>query len=165
MSWLTAPISPQVRDEKELWAVCPKCHAHFPRERHPNGLAECPACGAPGRLGCRDRLAAIADGGIYAELGSDIGVTDHLGFADASGTYAAKAAATSAKTGLDESVVAARLSLKGREIVACAMDFRFFGGSLGSGSLQLFDKRHARIFRIVDCLHDSVETYRIDHAV
>ena len=46
MAWLDKEVIPQIRDEKELWAVCPKCHAHFPRAEYPKGLAECPSCGA-----------------------------------------------------------------------------------------------------------------------
>ena len=58
MSWLeNGAITPTIREEKELWAVCPKCHAHFPRADYPKGLATCPQCGAPSRMGCRDRVA------------------------------------------------------------------------------------------------------------
>ena len=48
MGWLedsSAGAAAKIRDEKELWAVCPKCGAHFPREDYPAGLPECPACG------------------------------------------------------------------------------------------------------------------------
>jgi acetyl-CoA carboxylase carboxyl transferase subunit beta len=135
MSWLeNGAITPTIREEKELWAVCPKCHAHFPRADYPKGLATCPQCGAPSRMGCRDRVADIADPDSFVEIGADIGVTDHLHFADASGPYAAKAAATATKTGLSESILCGRCSLKGKPIVLCVMDFRFFGGSLGSGT-------------------------------
>lgn len=135
MSWLeNGAITPTIREEKELWAVCPKCHAHFPRADYPKGLATCPQCGAPSRMGCRDRVADIADPDSFVEIGADIGVTDHLHFADASGPYAAKAAATAAKTGLSESILCGRCTLKGKPIVLCVMDFRFFGGSLGSGT-------------------------------
>ena len=133
MAWLDKEVIPQIRDEKELWAVCPKCHAHFPRAEYPKGLAECPSCGAPARMGCRERIASLADG-AFEEIGADVGIFDHLGFADASGTYAAKAAAAAAKTGLSESIVAGVCSVEGRQLVLCVMDFRFFGGSLGSGT-------------------------------
>ena len=85
MAWLDKEVIPQIRDEKELWAVCPKCHAHFPRAEYPKGLAECPSCGAPARMGCRERIASLADG-AFEEIGADVGISDHLGFADASGT-------------------------------------------------------------------------------
>ncbi|MBR3086026.1 MAG: acetyl-CoA carboxylase carboxyltransferase subunit alpha [Kiritimatiellae bacterium] len=135
MAWIMGDIpTPTVRDEKELWAVCPKCKAHFPRDEHPKGLAVCPSCGAPARMGCRERVALIADPGTFVEIGAEIGITDHLGFADASGPYTAKAAATTAKTGLSESVLAGTCLLKGRRVALCVMDFRFFGGSLGSGT-------------------------------
>lgn len=135
MGWFEKTGEPaKFREEKELWAVCPKCKAHFPRSDYPSGLEECPACGAPARMGCRERITAIADAASFTEIGSDIGVTDHLGFSDATGAYSAKAKATAAKTGLTESIVGGICKIKGREVALCVMDFRFFGGSLGSGT-------------------------------
>ena len=135
MAWLNGKVGEiKVRDEKELWAVCPKCKAHFPREDYPRGFGVCPRCGAPARLDCRARVAAVADEGSFTELNSEVGISDPLGFSDAGGTYRAKAAATTAKTGLKESVLSGLCRIKGREVVLCVMDFRFLGGSLGSGA-------------------------------
>jgi acetyl-CoA carboxylase carboxyl transferase subunit beta len=53
---------------------------------------------------------------------------------DASGPYAAKAKATAAKTGLKEAVVAGTARTDGIPVVLAVMDFRFLGGSLGSGT-------------------------------
>lgn len=155
MAWLDKEPTPRIRDERELWAACPKCHGHFPRSDYPNGFAECPACGAPARMGCRERIASLADG-AFEEIGADVGIIDHLRFADVSGTYAAKAASATAKTGLTESIVAGVCSIGGRELVLCAMDFRFFGGSLGSGTgtrivLAAEEARKRRLPLVIFC--------------
>ena len=136
MAWIDEGVrgEAKVRPESEIWTICPKCRAHFAREAFPRGLDVCPRCGAPARLGCRERVAQIADPGSFSEIGAEISVSDPLGFADAAGSYADKAKATAAKTGLTESVLAGTASICGRDVVLCVMDFRFFGGSLSSGA-------------------------------
>lgn len=123
-----------LRDANELWAVCPKCNRHYPREQFPKGIDVCPQCGAPARLSCRARIAQLVDEDGFIEIDSDISISDPLNFADASGSYRDKAAATTAKTGLKESVLSGVATIKGSKCVVCVMDFRFLGGSLGSGA-------------------------------
>lgn len=135
MAWLDGPKTVySVREEGEIWAVCPKCKSYFEKEKFPRGIGECPACGAPKRLGAKERIASILDEGTFAEIGTDIPMRDPLGFSDASGSYAGKLVQTRAKTGIDESVVAGTGKIGGREIALAVMDFRFMGGSLGSGA-------------------------------
>lgn len=135
MAWLDKSNgSLEVRDAKELWAVCPKCNKYFPRDAFPKGIDECPQCGAPSRLSCRVRIAQLVDKDGFEEFNGEVGIADPLNFADASGSYKDKAAATTAKTGLNESVVSGIATVKGSRFVLCVMDFRFLGGSLGSGA-------------------------------
>ncbi len=134
MAWLTESGRLHVRDSKELWAVCPKCNAHFARTEYPRGFDVCPKCGAPRRLGAYERIDSLADKGSFIELNKEISISDPLNFSDAGGTYVDKAKATIEKTGLNESVVSGECKIDGRGVVICVMDFRFLGGSLSSGA-------------------------------
>ena len=135
MSWFEMNgAEPTVRKPEELWATCPACKAHIDRAEYKAAGGICPHCGAPARIGCRERIALLADEGTFVERHADVTWRDPLSFHDASGAYADKAKATSAKTGLTESVVVGEASIDGIPVILGAMDFRFLGGSLSSGA-------------------------------
>ncbi len=135
MAWLTEQkCDATIRPVNDLWTVCPACKRFVERAVWQDNLKVCPACNAHDRLGCRERLALLADPGSFEELNAAVGFNDPLKFADESGTYADKARATAAKTGIGEAVVTGTATLGGRPVVLGVMDFRFMGGSLGSGT-------------------------------
>jgi len=135
MAWLTEQISDAtIRPSNELWAVCSACKRYVERSVWQDNLKVCPSCNAHGRLGCRERIALITDEGSFKEINASVGFNDPLQFADDSGTYADKARATAAKTGIGEAIVTGTATIGGRPVVLGVMDFRFMGGSLGSGT-------------------------------
>lgn len=132
MAWIEESVrQPAVRPESELWAVCKKCGARV-EKRAWNGT--CPKCGAPSRMGCRARAEAVSDKGTFVEINASVTTADPIKFSDAGGSYAAKAAATKAKTGLGEAVLTGLAKIHGIDVVLGVMDFSFLGGSLGSGA-------------------------------
>ena len=135
MAWYEKPATPvAITPTEAIWAVCSACKAFVPREEWGAALRVCPRCNYHDRLSCRERIALLTDAGTFEEIAAHVTFSDPLKFEDASGPYAAKAKATVAKTGLGESVVTGHARIDGIGIVLGVMDFRFLGGSLGSGT-------------------------------
>ena len=135
MSWFEKSATPPARAPLEaIWAVCPACKTYVPREEWSAALRVCPRCNYHDRLTCRERIDLVTDAGSFLELNAKVTVADPLKFKDASGPYAAKAKATIAKTGLGEAIITGTAKIDGIAVVLGVMDFRFLGGSLGSGT-------------------------------
>lgn len=135
MAWFTSSATPATpRRVEELWAICPSCKAHVSKVTWESSLRVCPRCGAHDRLSCRDRLKLLVDDGSFVERHAEVTWSDPLGFRDASGSYADKAKAAVAKSGIGEAVVTGTATIEGLPVVLGVMDFRFLGGSLGSGT-------------------------------
>ena len=121
-------------EKEEIWQVCPACTAHIFKEEWENNLKVCPKCSFHERLTCHERVRVLLDKDTFREINSAITTSDPLGFADAKEKYADKVEAVKAKTGLRESVLTGRGKILGTPVVVAVMDFRFLGGSLGSGT-------------------------------
>ncbi len=135
MAWFTkAPEAPLRVPTEALWNVCKKCGAYTPKAEYVANLKVCPVCGAHGRLSARERIDLLADKGTFKEIGAEIIAHDPLSFRDATDAYAVKVAATREKTKIGESIVVGKAKIEGQSVVLGAMDFRFMGGSLGSGT-------------------------------
>ena len=113
------------------WLLCGGCREMIYRKRFERSGHVCPACGWHGPLTAPQRLAALCDPGTAAVLHFAISDYDPLEFAD-SRPYPARLREARARTGLAEAVLCARGSIGGQQAVLAIMDFRFFGGSLGS---------------------------------
>jgi len=134
MSWFTKSTAAPVPEPlPDIWHVCPKCQSHIFKKEWEDDLKVCPKCGHHDRLGARERIALLVDPGSFREFGTEILPSDPLGFSDAKGPYAAKAAATVKKLGQSESVVTGSGDVSGTRVVLAVMDFRFLGGSLSTG--------------------------------
>ncbi len=135
MGWFTKPTETTACVPTEaIWAVCPSCKAYVPRDEWNNDLRVCPRCGHHDRMSCRQRVAHICDSGSFKEISADVSVRDPLKFMDDSGAYAAKAQAAVKKTGEGEAILTGTAAIDGIPVVIGVMDFRFLGGSLGSGT-------------------------------
>ncbi|MBO6167223.1 MAG: acetyl-CoA carboxylase carboxyltransferase subunit beta [Kiritimatiellae bacterium] len=135
MSWFEKKEDrPKIPPAKALWAICPKCNSHMPKETWRANNSICPKCNYHGRLSARERIAQVADEGTFAEVFREVSYSDHLSFHDATGPYKDKVEATIAKTGETESVVMGTCEISGHKAMLGVMDFAFMGGSLGSGT-------------------------------
>jgi acetyl-CoA carboxylase carboxyl transferase subunit beta len=121
-------------EKEELWAVCPRCAAHIFKQEWRTNLHVCPKCNYHGRINSRERLSLIIDPGSFEELDADVTTADPLAFVDVKGRYAERAEEAKTQTGLKEAILTGRGKIQGTKVVVGIMDFRFMGGSLGSGT-------------------------------
>jgi acetyl-CoA carboxylase carboxyl transferase subunit beta len=136
MGWFTRskekPVPPV--EKQDIWTVCPSCTAHIFKEEWETSLKVCPKCSFHERISAQDRIRILIDDNKFREIAEDVSTSDPLSFSDDKEKYADKSEGAKKKTGIKESVVTVSGKLKGMPVVLAVMDFRFLGGSLGSGT-------------------------------
>jgi len=144
-----------VEEKKELWAVCPSCKAQIYKDEWDKNFSVCPQCNFHDKISWKERLDVLIDPGTFREINEEVTTSDPLEFKDDKGSYAEKAAATKAKTGMKEAVITGRGKIHGITVIIAIMDFRFLGGSLGSGTGEKillaseYARRHAYPYIVV----------------
>jgi acetyl-CoA carboxylase carboxyl transferase subunit beta len=151
MPWFKARAK---RDEgktqaDEIWIKCGKCSSHIFKEDFIRNLNVCTKCGWHGKITAHERIAMLLDKGTFKEFNNSIRPSDPLKFVDGKGPYSEKVEKARKQTGLNEAVITGHGKIDGIPVVIAVMDFRFLGGSLGSGtgekillaSSQAFDRR------------------------
>ena len=128
----------QVADEQQTFKStfteptieCPECHALVTRTAMSFNAYVCPQCDEHLRMKARDRLTWFFDQ-VNSELGQEFSAKDPLKFVD-SKPYPERMREAQDKTGESEALVVMQGSLKGLTLVACAFEFDFMGGSMGT---------------------------------
>jgi len=140
MSWFEKLVPSRIRTEagrrkrnvpEGLWTKCDACGAMLYRSELERNLDVCPKCSHHMRIGARRRLEAFLDPEPREELAADVEPVDILKFKD-SKKYKDRLAQAQKKTGETDALVVMRGQLKGMPLVACAFEFGFMGGSMGS---------------------------------
>ena len=139
MNWLQKLVGPRTRATgpskgkvpEGLWEKCDGCGAVLYRPELEAALMVCPKCGHHHAIRARARLAAFLDEDGTQELFADLQPVDPLKFRD-SKKYKDRIAAAQKQTGERDALIAMRGTLKGRPLAACAFDFAYMGGSMGS---------------------------------
>ncbi len=134
MAWFTYTATERKKSKKQLWVKCKKCHSHIYAEEWGKNLNVCPNCNYHGSITSKERINLIFDKGSFEELFNNISPADSLHFVDLKGSYKDKYESNIKKTGISESVVTGHGKINGIPAVVAVMDFRFLGGSLGSGT-------------------------------
>ena len=111
-----------------LWDKCPGCAAMIHNLELQQNLHVCPHCAHHFLIDSRERIAQLADPGSFEEIDADLVSANPLGFQG----YAEKIGLLREKTGLNDAVLAGRLTLGGHRAMIAVMDFKFFAGSMGS---------------------------------
>ncbi|WP_296404198.1 acetyl-CoA carboxylase, carboxyltransferase subunit beta [Psychrobacter sp.] len=137
-TWLSRPV-PRVKRHSlpQLTAVetepstqCPQCHSMITNTALIFNSYVCPHCDHHLAMTARERLADFLDQ-IDNELGQQFTTGDPLKFVD-SKPYPHRMLQMQDKTGESEALIVFKGKLRDLTMVACAFDFRFMGGSMGS---------------------------------
>jgi acetyl-CoA carboxylase carboxyl transferase subunit beta len=107
------------------------CDAVLYRAELERNLNVCPKCSHHMRIGARVRLLAFLDENTTEELGAEVSPEDPLKFRD-NKRYRERLAQAQKNTGELDALVVLAGRLHGLELVACAFEFQFLGGSMGS---------------------------------
>jgi acetyl-CoA carboxylase carboxyl transferase subunit beta len=139
VSWLQKLTSPKIRTEgtaghgrvpEGVWEKCSGCGIGLYRPELERNLMVCPKCGHHHPIAARVRLTAFLDEG-GEELDADLAPVDALRFKD-SKKYRDRILAAQKNTGEKDALIAIEGTLKGMPVVACAFEFAYMGGSMGS---------------------------------
>ncbi|MFK8015533.1 MAG: acetyl-CoA carboxylase, carboxyltransferase subunit beta [Gammaproteobacteria bacterium] len=138
MSWLRKLVPERIKTQRRkrsvpegLWTKCKMCDSVQYRADLERNLYVCPQCGYHGRVGARARLEMFFDDGEFTELGENLAPNDPLKFKDEK-KYRDRVSASQKKTGESEALIAGFGELNGSALAACAFEFSFMGGSMGS---------------------------------
>lgn len=138
-NWLVDKLIPSImRSESKkssvpegLWHKCPSCESVLYRPELEKNLDVCPKCGHHMRIKARKRLDIFLDNDGREEIAKDLQPIDKLKFKD-SKKYKDRLTAAQKATGENDALVAISGTLYNNPIVACAFEFNFMGGSMGS---------------------------------
>ncbi len=141
MSWLKKLMPARIRTDsgaarkrsvpEGLWEKCERCGVVLYRPELEENLEVCPKCSHHMAIRGRARLAAFLDRDSGREIGAELGPTDVLRFKDQK-KYAERIKSAQKATGERDALITMQGTLKQQPIVACAFDFAFMGGSMGS---------------------------------
>ena len=137
-SWFERPI-PGIKQQltAQLTAVetepstkCSSCHSIITNTALIFNCYVCPHCDHHLPMSARERLNWLLDQ-VEGELGQEFTAKDPLKFVD-SKPYPNRMAEAQTKTGESEALIVLYGKLRNLDVVTCAFDFRFMGGSMGS---------------------------------
>jgi len=139
MSWFQKLMPARIRTEggskrnvpEGLWTKCGACAAVLYRPELERNLAVCPKCNNHMPIKARTRLELFLDPGENREIAGRLEPTDPLRFRD-SKKYRDRITAAQKATGEKDALIALAGKLTGMDLVACAFEFSYMGGSMGS---------------------------------
>jgi len=138
VTWFEKIIPSRIKTERRtrsvpegLWIKCPSCDAVLYRAELERNLQVCPKCNHHMRIGARDRLARFLDPDSGVELAVGVEPEDPLKFRD-SKRYKDRLAQAQKATGETDALIVLAGTLEKLPVVACAFEFQFLGGSMGS---------------------------------
>jgi acetyl-CoA carboxylase carboxyl transferase subunit beta len=138
MTWFEKIMPSRIKTERRtrsvpegLWMKCSACDAVLYRAELERNLHVCPKCGHHMRIGARDRLEAFLDPEGQVELADNIEPEDPLKFRDTK-KYRDRVQAAQKTTQEKDALIVMAGTVLGEPVVACAFEFSFLGGSMGS---------------------------------
>ncbi|MEZ8102085.1 acetyl-CoA carboxylase, carboxyltransferase subunit beta [Vibrio bivalvicida] len=114
-----------------VWTKCTSCEQVLYHAELERNLEVCPKCDHHMRMRARRRLETFLDEDNRVEIADELEPQDKLKFRD-SKKYKDRISAAQKNSGEKDALVVMKGELLGQPIVACAFDFSFMGGSMGS---------------------------------
>lgn len=114
-----------------VWTKCTSCEQVLYHAELERNLEVCPKCDHHMRMKARRRLETFLDEQNRVEIGDELEPQDKLKFKD-SKRYKERLSAAQKSSGEKDALVVMQGELLGMPLVACAFEFSFMGGSMGS---------------------------------
>ena len=114
-----------------VWTKCTSCEQVLYHAELERNLDVCPKCDHHMRIKARRRLETFLDDANRVEIADELEPQDKLKFKD-SKKYKDRITAAQKSSGEKDALVVIKGELLGQPIVACAFDFSFMAGSMGS---------------------------------
>ena len=120
-----------------VWINCLECKSQLYKAEVERNLSVCVKCNHHMRIGARDRLNQFLDKNSYYELFSKITSVDPFNFKDTK-NYKDRLIESQKASGENNALLVMEGTLNNIKIVACAFEFKFLGGSMGSAVGEKF---------------------------
>ncbi|MCW8344872.1 acetyl-CoA carboxylase, carboxyltransferase subunit beta [Vibrio sp. ZSDZ65] len=114
-----------------IWTKCTSCEQVLYHAELERNLEVCPKCDHHMRMRSRRRLETFLDKDNRVELGTEFEPQDKLKFKD-SKRYKERISTAQKNSGEKDALVVMQGEVLGIPVVACAFEFAFMGGSMGS---------------------------------
>ena len=140
MNWFKKIVPSRIKTKKSqrvksvpegLWVTCESCKAQLYRADLERNLHVCNKCNHHMRISARYRLTQFFDEGTSKEYFNNLISTDPLKFKDTK-KYRDRLTESKRKSGENDALIVMEGEVKKIRLVACAFEFNFLGGSMGS---------------------------------
>ena len=140
MNWFKKIVPSRIKTKKSqlvksvpegVWVTCDKCKVQIYRADLERNLHVCDKCNHHMRISARYRLSQFFDEGSSREYFSNLISIDPLKFKDTK-KYKDRLTESKRKSGENDALIVMQGTVKEVQLFACAFDFNFMGGSMGS---------------------------------
>ncbi|SUZ98009.1 uncharacterized protein METZ01_LOCUS50863 [marine metagenome] len=140
MNWFKKIVPSRIKTKKSqrvksvpegVWVTCDKCKVQIYRADLERNLHVCNKCDHHMRISARYRLSQFFDEGTSREYFNNLISNDPLKFKDTK-KYKDRLTESKRKSGENDALIVMEGSVKDVRLIACAFDFNFMGGSMGS---------------------------------
>ena len=140
MNWFKKIVPSRIKTKKSqrvksvpegVWVTCDNCKVQIYRADLERNLHVCNKCDHHMRISARYRLSQFFDEGTSREYFNNLISNDPLKFKDTK-KYKDRLTESKRKSGENDALIVMEGSVKDVRLIACAFDFNFMGGSMGS---------------------------------
>ena len=140
MNWFKKIVPSRIKTKKSqrvksvpegVWVTCDKCKVQIYRADLERNLHVCDKCDHHMRISARYRLSQFFDEGTSREYFNNLISNDPLKFKDTK-KYKDRLTESKRKSGENDALIVMEGSVKDVRLIACAFEFNFMGGSMGS---------------------------------